>query len=108
MGGSLGQDEPSSIAAPLVAIKDPGQHWCGAAWSRLPLLAAERGHATAARRARPLLGPWVKKEEMGPHLPPNEAGGQRKEPAENRRRRKDPQSPYKATGKWKQVVSHEG
>lgn len=43
MGGSLGQDEPSSIAAPLVAIKDPGQHWCGAARSRLPLLAAERG-----------------------------------------------------------------
>lgn len=67
----------------------------------------EGTNTTATRRAQPLLGPWVRKEETGPRLPPNEAGGQRKEPAENRRR-KDPQTPYEATGKWKQVVSHEG
>lgn len=63
-------------------------------WS-CPVTAALAGrrqgtNATAARRARPLPGPWVRKEEMGARLPPNEAGGQRKEPAENRRRRKDP------------------
>ena len=61
------------------------------AWSS-PVTAALDGrregtNATAARRAWPLLGPWGRKEEMGPHPLSNEAGGQRKEPAENRRRR---------------------
>lgn len=90
------QDEPASTAAPLVAIKDPRQHWHGAARSQLPGGRREDKH-NGNQGTQPLLGPGSGKEETGPRLPPNEA--EAKEGASETGGRKDLQTPYEATGR---------